>query len=248
SAFGARPGVAGPIPERLGDYHILREIARGGMGIVYEAAQESLGRHVALKILPHFRLADPNQLLRFKREARAAAMPHHTNIVPVFGVGEHEGVHYYAMQYIQGQSLDAVLHEVKRLRGGSPAAPAPGSGHDPALAASVAAELISGRFAPPSEAPAATESLAPSLPADAAQGSPTTELGTSVGPSPSASSLLGRSGSSYCKSVARIGVQAAEALAYAHHHKLLHRDIKPSNLLLDLQGTVWVTDFGLAKA
>ena len=68
------------------------------------------------------------------------------------------------------------------------------------------------------------------------------------GPSSSASSILGQSGSSYYRSVARIGVQAAEALAYAHHHKLLHRDIKPSNLLLDLQGTVWVTDFGLAKA
>jgi serine/threonine protein kinase len=92
--FAPRPGVAGPIPERLGDYRILREIARGGMGIVYEAIQESLGRHVALKVLPHHRLSDPDQLERFRREARAAAMLHHTNIVPVFGVGEHEGVHY----------------------------------------------------------------------------------------------------------------------------------------------------------
>src|SRR5262249_48994772 len=181
--FASRPGVAGPIPERLGDYRILREIARGGMGIVYEAIQESLGRHVALKVLPHHRLADPDQLERFRREARAAAMLHHTNIVPVFGVGEHEGVHYYAMQYIQGQSLDAVLGEVKRLRGGSAAAPAPGSGHDPALAASVAAELVSGRFAPEGEAPAETGSLARSRPADPAKKSPTTDLGTSPGSS-----------------------------------------------------------------
>ena len=86
------------------------------MGVVYEAVQECLGRHVALKVLPHQRLADPSQLERFRREARAAARLHHTNIVPVFGVGEHEGVHYYAMQFIQGQSLDAVLREVKRLR------------------------------------------------------------------------------------------------------------------------------------
>ena len=97
------------------------------MGIVYEAVQESLGRHVALKVLPQHRMRDPNQLERFQREARAAAMLHHTNIVPVFGVGEHNGVHYYAMQYIQGQGLDAVLREVKRLRGVKPAEPAPSS-------------------------------------------------------------------------------------------------------------------------
>ena len=110
----------GPIPERLGDYRILREIGRGGMGIVYEAVQESLGRHVALKVLPQYRLHDANQLERFQREARAAAMLHHTNIVPVFGVGEDNGVHHYAMQYIEGQGLDAVLREVKRLRGSNP--------------------------------------------------------------------------------------------------------------------------------
>src|SRR5271165_6497788 len=108
-----------PAQSQFGDFRILREVARGGMGVVYEAVQESLGRHVALKVLPNHRMADPSQLERFRREARAAAMLHHTNIVPVFGVGEHEGVHYYAMQYIQGQGLDAVLREVKRLRGGT---------------------------------------------------------------------------------------------------------------------------------
>src|SRR5262249_16869899 len=78
------------LPERLGDYRILREVGRGGMGVVYEAVQESLGRHVALKILPFHRLMDPLHLERFRREARAAAQLHHTNIVPVFGVGEAE--------------------------------------------------------------------------------------------------------------------------------------------------------------
>jgi eukaryotic-like serine/threonine-protein kinase len=100
-AESTHPAV--PIPERLGDFRIVREIGRGGMGIVYEAVQESLGRHVALKVMPQYRLHDPNQLERFQREARAAAMLHHTNIVPVFGVGEHNGVHHYAMQYIEGQ-------------------------------------------------------------------------------------------------------------------------------------------------
>ena len=87
------------------------------MGVVYEAEQESLGRHVALKVLPVAGAARPDAACeRFRREARAAARLHHTNIVPVFGVGEHEGVHYYAMQFIQGQGLDAVLDELRRLR------------------------------------------------------------------------------------------------------------------------------------
>ena len=245
-----RPGAAGPIPERLGDYRILREIARGGMGIVYEAVQESLGRHVALKVMPQYRLHDPNQLERFQREARAAAMLHHTNIVPVFGVGEHNGVHHYAMQFIHGQGLDAVLREVKRLRGFKPAEPAPSSVPfgDPASAASVALELVSGRFADQSGAPAETVSVPPSRPPPAGEDSATTPVEAGPGPTASGSSIVGQSGSPYYRSVARLGVQVAEALAYAHHHKSLHRDIKPSNLLLDLQGTIWVTDFGLVKA
>jgi hypothetical protein len=103
----------GPVPEQLGDFRILREIGRGGMGVVYEAMQESLGRHVALKVLPFHGLLGPSHLERFRREAQAAARLHHSNIVPVFGIGEHDGIHYYAMQFIQGQSLDDVIEEVK---------------------------------------------------------------------------------------------------------------------------------------
>ena len=113
---GNRPRADGPIPERLGDYRILREIGRGGMGVVYEALQESLGRHVALKVLSPDRFSGPVAAIRFRREARTAALLHHTNIVPVFGVGEHEGVPYYAMQYIQGRGLDAVLRDAVARR------------------------------------------------------------------------------------------------------------------------------------
>src|SRR5262245_5221571 len=108
-------GSSRPPLERLGDYRILREVGRGGMGIVYEAEQESLGRHVALKVMPRHSLLDPQRLRRFQREARAAARLHHTNIVPVFGVAEHEGLHYYVMQFIQGEALDKVLDELRRL-------------------------------------------------------------------------------------------------------------------------------------
>src|SRR5262245_21448462 len=105
-----RTVAAGREPiERLGDYRIVRELGRGGMGIVYEAVQESLGRHVALKVLPRHSLLDPKKLARFQREAQAAAGLHHSNIVPVFGVGEHDGLHYYVMQLIPGQGLHEVL-------------------------------------------------------------------------------------------------------------------------------------------
>src|SRR5262249_28562080 len=96
----------GHAPEHLGDYRILREIGHGGMGVVYEAEQESLGRHVALKVLPRQALLKTTYLERFRREAKAAAKLHHTNIVPVFGVGECDGTHYYAMQFIRGEGLD----------------------------------------------------------------------------------------------------------------------------------------------
>jgi serine/threonine protein kinase len=107
---------AEPIPEQLGEYRIVREIGRGGMGVVYEAIQGELGRHVALKVLPAHALLKPTHLTRFRREAQAVARLHHTNIVPVFGVGAQDGTHYYAMQYIQGQGLDAVLKEVRQQR------------------------------------------------------------------------------------------------------------------------------------
>ena len=107
-----------PVVQQLGDFRILREVGKGGMGIVYEAEQLSLGRHVALKLLPRNMLLDARAKQRFEREAKSAARLHHTNIVPVFGVGEQDGMPYYVMQFIQGLGLDDVLEELKKLQGG----------------------------------------------------------------------------------------------------------------------------------
>ena len=109
------PDFSAQVPSQVGDYRILREIGRGGMGIVYEAEQLSLGRHVALKVmLGGWARAGSHE--RFRREARAAARLHHTNIVPVYEVGRDRDVAYYAMQFIQGQGVDLVIAELKRLR------------------------------------------------------------------------------------------------------------------------------------
>jgi serine/threonine protein kinase/WD40 repeat protein len=239
------------IPERLGDYRILREIGRGGMGVVYEAVQESLGRHVALKVLSHHRHLGSIQLIRFQREARAAALLHHTNIVPVFGVGVHGDVHYYAMQYIQGQGLDCVIRELVRLRR-TTIGDTEDQTFDPEnISAHLASKLLKHRMPPQPSQPSALQGVlsAPARPEDASAASGSTiDTGSPLIASPPSSSILGHREARYFRSVARLGLQVAEALAYAHSHGVVHRDIKPANLLLDLQGTIWVTDFGLAKA
>jgi serine/threonine protein kinase len=251
------PSIAvGAMAGRLGEFRLLREVGRGGMGVVYEAEQESLGRRVALKVLPSGALTDAKQVRRFEREARAAARLHHTNIVPIFGVGQHEGTHYYVMQFIQGQGLDAVLAELKKLRESRSAkslAQTPATNTDAgSVAADIAKSLVTGRFAAGANGPAphagatiteawntGTVASASAAPTD------TSRLGSS---NTSGVSTLSETDRRFAQAVARIGIQVADALAHAHGQGILHRDVKPSNLLLDRDGTVWVTDFGLAKA
>lgn len=105
---------------RLGDFQLQREVGRGGMGIVYEAVQISLQRRVALKVLPFAAVLDERQIARFRTEAQAAAGLHHPNIVPVFAIGQERGLHYYAMQYIAGQSLAQAVEELKQANQPSP--------------------------------------------------------------------------------------------------------------------------------
>jgi tetratricopeptide (TPR) repeat protein len=177
SSGSGRGRVSLPALTQLGDFRIVGELGRGGMGVVFDAVQESLGRRVALKVLPQASLLKGNQLERFRREAHIAAQLHHSNIVPVFGSGESEGYHWYAMQFIAGESLE-------RWRQLQAEAPPHGTG-------------------------------------------------------------AWRNRARFC---ARIGIQAASALHYAHGQGTLHRDIKPANLLLEANEHLWVTDFGLAKA
>jgi len=105
-------GALGASGGRLGDFRIIREVGRGGMGIVYEAEQISLGRSVALKVLPFAATMDAKHLQRFKNEARAAASLEHEHIVPVYGVGSDGGVHYYAMKFIEGTTLTSLVHDM----------------------------------------------------------------------------------------------------------------------------------------
>ena len=208
------------------------------MGVVYEAEQVSLGRHVALKVLPAARRpATPDGLERFRREARAAARLHHTNIVPVFGVGEDGGVHYYAMQFIQGQPLDVVLDELKALRRPArrPAtAPTPPDGRRP-TAAEVARSLLTGRF---DAGTAAEPDRAPEAPATAAVPRRGTVGRLVGGPARPVGALRGRVGPAPLLPQRRPGRASRRPRRWPTPTRegVLHRDIKPSNLLLDAAG------------
>ncbi|WP_152049355.1 WD40 repeat domain-containing serine/threonine protein kinase [Tautonia marina] len=227
---------------RVAGYRIVRELGRGGMGVVYEAVHVDLDRPVALKILGGHAAPGSSGRRRFLNEAKTAAGLHHTHIVPVFDVGQVGGLCYYAMQRIEGSGLDRVLRVLRRDRltaSGSP----------------------SGRSPMPTDRDATTairdDSLGSALlsvPGQTAGGETPGSWTKRVRLASDAARLDDRppafvppTGSEYYRWVARVGKQAAEALAYAHRRGIIHRDVKPSNLLVDARGIVWVADFGLAR-
>lgn len=245
------------MPSHLGDFRIQREIGRGGMGVVYLAEQHSLGRMVALKVLAPELMTSPRTVERFRREAQAAAGLHHTNIVPVFGTGEDQGRHFYVMQFIEGQSLDRVLGtlnpsgtigETGTLTNGGEAIEEPESPFALCSAEQVALHLIHGKIESSSIPLRASKSDAADTSDDSLEPSTDVHLDSASVTSVSIHQGNGRPlGRRYWRNVAAVGMQAASAVHYAHRQGTLHRDIKPGNLMLGRSGTVWVTDFGLAK-
>lgn len=205
---------------QLGDFRILREIGRGGMGVVYEAEQISLRRRVALKVLPFAAAIDERQIQRFKNEALAAAHLQHANIVPVYAVGCDRGVHFYAMQFIEGQSLSELIGDLREMDSAK--------GRLTEAQQTLCEPVIDSTDASLRHSRTLTGEVD-----DKTEGSVTRTRSTG--------------NRAYFETAARLGRQAAFALEYAHQTGIVHRDIKPSNLLLDALGQLWVTDFGLAQ-
>ena len=294
-------GVAGkgldpPKVERLNNFRIIREIGRGGMGVVYEAWDEALDRPVALKVMKIFPGEKEQTIQRFQREARIAARLHHTNIVPVFGSGMVDDQFYYAMQLIDGESLEQYLRlkereasqtidssrrrtwklsnwflarrrqtrdalpnekstaESSASHDSQPCATANADEHDRDPQTSTGDDKAgdcSSRMKS-----VANGDFSPEEDGSKAEADKNKRFHTPAATDPGLESLVSRStlmsvriaSANYYQRVADLGVQAANALDYAHRHNIVHRDVKPSNLIVDHEGVLWITDFGLARS
>jgi serine/threonine-protein kinase len=242
-ARGMAPSTTSVVDEgmgTLGDFRILREVGRGGMGVVYEAEQISLGRKVALKVLPFAATLDAKHLQRFKTEAQAAGHLHHQNIVPVYAVGCERGVHYYAMQFIEGQTLAAMITELRRFSGREKGVNGPAADS----ATRTGRELWAGKWAPPKPQ---AEQLIPTTAYPPPDRPAAPRQADSTAPAAAISTENSTHTTAFFRTVARLGIQAAEALEHAHGLGVVHRDIKPGNVLVDHLGNLWITDFGLAQ-
>jgi serine/threonine protein kinase len=241
----AEPAGGGKLGQ-LGEFRLIRELGRGGMAIVYEAEQISLGRRVALKVLPLAAALDPRQLQRFRLEAQAAAHLHHSHIVPIYSVGCERGVYYYAMQYIEGRSLADVIAELESQQPGRDSRPAgvPQYTTVDGNAQHSQAPQGQGQHGQAQRGHAQQNDAQPNY---ALYGGASPAADTAVRGHATAATLQSIQSPAYFRTIAGMGVQAAEALDYAHGMGVIHRDIKPANLLLDGEGRIYIADFGLAQ-
>ncbi len=237
---GAPPAIESPTSKiqsrTLGDFELVREIGRGGMGVVYEARQMSLNRRVAVKVLPLAGMLDPIRLRRFQNEARAAAQLNHPNIVDVICVGCDDGVHYFAMRYVEGATL------AEKGSGFSVQGSATAEADDDDELGTLTCAISEANTPPRSgsdRAKPSIQNLKPAAYTPAVHASERDSTAAIENPKSKAQNHHLRA--------AEWIAQAAEAIEHAHAQGIIHRDVKPSNLLVDRQGKLWVTDFGVAR-
>jgi serine/threonine protein kinase/WD40 repeat protein len=220
-------GEEAAVPDRLGDFTVVREIGRGGMGMIYEAIQEPFRRRVALKtIRADYAHHSPDSEERFLREQAVLARLHHTHIVPIFAAGKEGPLRYYAMEYVQGAALSHMVRTARAIESVTPGSELPSLAE---MAGSASSDSIPGSVA---SAPTLT----------------TTVPGREREPTVPANGSLPHVvlSAKYLRSVAKVVRDAADSLQHAHEAGIFHRDLKPSNIMVDALEHCWVLDFGLA--
>ena len=219
------PQAAPPHPARFGPYRVLGLIDHGGMGEVYEAVEEPLGRRVAIKTLRRD-VSNPSLLQRFDRERRILARLHHTNVVPIYATGSEGDLLYFAMPYLTGASLGQVIRTARS--------------RDPSgktASSSTFEDLVR-----------EAHSQTPSHHDDPGASGPT-DPGTLKKAPPTSNPMPARAlqvSKPYIRAAVQVMATVAEGLHHAHEAGVIHRDLKPSNIIVEMNGHAWVLDFGLA--